>query len=83
MPTNTSSMHVVKQSTNLRSIHGCHFDVEVVNEVGSHSEDVSLDFHQSLVNCHLKVTVENFNELLKIEANIVIEVQQCSSPSFT
>ena len=33
---------------------------------------------------HLQVTVENFNELFKTEANDVIrEVQQCSSPSFT
>ena len=33
---------------------------------------------------HLQVTVGNFNELCKIEANIAIrEVQQCLSPSFT
>ena len=84
MATSTSNTHVVKQSMHLRSRKGCHFDVEVVNEVGNRFKDVHLDLHQSLVNCHLQVTVKNFDELFKIEANIVIgEVQQCLSPSFT
>ena len=84
MATSTSSTHVVKQSMHLRSRQGYHFDVEVVNEVGNHFEDVHLDLHQSLVDCHMQVTVKNFDDLFKIEANIVIgEVQQCSSPSFT
>ena len=84
MATSTSSMHVVKQSMHLRSRWGCHFDVEVVNEVGNHFKDVHLDFHQSLVNCYLQVTVKNFDELFKVKANVAIgEVQQCSSPPFT
>ena len=84
MASSMSSMHVVEQSTHLRSRQDCYFDVEVVDKFGNRFENVSLDFHQSLVNGHLQVTVKNFDEFFKIEANVVIgEVQQCSSPSCT
>ena len=36
------------------------------------------------MNCHLQVTVENFNELFEIKANVMVsEVQQCLPPPFT
>ena len=84
MTISSSSMHVVKQSTHLRSWQCCHFNVKIVDKVGNCFENISLDFNQSFMNCHLQVTVENFNELLEIEANIVrSKVEQCSSPPFT
>ena len=46
--------------------------MEIVSEVGNCFEDVILDFDQPFVNCHLQVTVENFDELFEIEANVVI-----------
>ena len=75
--------HVIKQGMHLRSWQCCHFDVEIVNKVGNCFKNISLDFNQSFVNCHLQVTVENFDELFEIKANVVIrEIQQCSSPPF-
>ena len=56
--------------------------MEIVDKVGNCFKNSSLD--QSFVNCHLQVTVENFDELFEIEANVIIsKVQQCSPPPFT
>ena len=65
-------MHVVKQSMHLRSRQSCHFNVKVVNKACYCFEDVHLGFYQSLVDCHLEVTVKNFDELFEIEANIAV-----------
>ena len=65
-------MHVVKQSMHLRSRQSCHFDVKVVDKACNCFKDVCLGFYKSLVDCNLEVTAKNFDELFKIEANIVV-----------
>ena len=38
-------------------------DVEVVGEVGNCLQNIILDFNQPFMNCHLQVTMENYDEL--------------------
>ena len=42
--TTMPSMHVIEQSTHLRSVQSCHFNVEIVNKVGNCFKNISLDF---------------------------------------
>ena len=76
-------MHMVQQSMYMRGRRSHHFDVKVVDKACNHFEDVCLGFNQTLVDCHLEVTVKNFDELFYVEANAVRgKVEQCSSLSF-
>ena len=56
----------------LRSRQSCHFKVKAVDKACNCFKDVHLGFYQTLVDCHLGVTVKNFNELFDIKANVTV-----------